>query len=169
MGRVEDIEPVAAPPWENRLRDYLARAGLRVTHQRRAIARAFFESEGHPNIDELYTRIRAQHPRIGQATVYRTLKLLVESGLAEQSRFGDGSTRYEAHHAGEHHDHLICLDCGYVLEFHNEQLEELQDQIAAEHDFDVTEHKLVLYANCKRTPCPRRDEARAVLPTKPHA
>ncbi len=159
VGRVEETEVTDAPPWEDRLREYLARAGLRVTNQRRAIARAFFESEGHPNIDELYTRIRAQHPRIGQATVYRTLKLLVESGLAEQSRFGDGTTRYEAHHVGEHHDHLICTDCGYILEFRNDEIERLQDQIASEHGFGVTDHKMVIYATCKKVPCPQRDAA----------
>ena len=81
------------PEWEDKLNEYLAAAGLRATRQRRVIARAFFESEGHPNIDELYTRIRAEHPHIGQATVYRTLKLLVDSGLAEQSRFRRGHVR----------------------------------------------------------------------------
>jgi len=147
-------------PWESKLRDYLARAGLRVTNQRRVIARTFFESPGHPNIDELYTRIRAEHPRIGQATVYRTLKLLVESGLAEQSRFGDGTTRYEAHHVDDHHDHLICVDCGYILEFRNDEIERLQDQIAAEHDFGVKDHKMVIYASCKLAPCPRKPSGR---------
>ncbi|MCC6620998.1 MAG: transcriptional repressor [Deltaproteobacteria bacterium] len=159
MGR-QDTEVGEGAPWESKLREYLARAGLRVTNQRRVIARAFFESEGHPNIDELYTRIRAQNPRIGQATVYRTLKLLVESGLAEQSRFGDGTTRYEAHHAGDHHDHLICVDCGYILEFRNDDIERLQEQIADEHGFGVTDHKMVIYASCRKVPCPRRPSAR---------
>lgn len=150
--------------WEDKLRDYLAQAGLRVTRQRRLIARAFFASEGHPNIDELYTRIRAEHPNIGQATVYRTLKLLVESGLAEPSRFGDGTTRYEAAHVGAHHDHLICVDCGRIVEFTNDDIERLQDQIAADHGFEVTDHKMVIYATCTQVACPFKNKGRATRP-----
>jgi len=153
------------PEWEDKLNDYLAQAGLRATRQRRVIARAFFESEGHPNIDELYTRIRAEHPHIGQATVYRTLKLLVDSGLAEQSRFGDGTTRYEAAHVGDHHDHLICVDCGRIVEFRHDEIERLQDQIAAEHDFEVTDHKMVIYATCTKTRCPWKNAPAATRAT----
>jgi Fur family ferric uptake transcriptional regulator len=130
-----------------------------VTRQRRAIAEAFFSHEGHPNIDELYHSIRAQHPHIGQATVYRTLKLLVDSGLAEPSRFGDGTTRYEAARAGDHHDHLICVDCGHIVEFRNDEIERLQDEIALRHHFAVTDHKMVIYGTCTDKACPRRGAA----------
>ncbi|MBL8788644.1 MAG: transcriptional repressor [Deltaproteobacteria bacterium] len=146
----------SSPPWEAKLAEYLARTGLRVTRQRRAIAEAFFTHSGHPNIDELYTSIRAQHPHIGQATVYRTLKLLVESGLAEPSRFGDGTTRYEAADADEHHDHLVCVDCSHIVEFRNDEIERLQEEIAAAHRFRVTDHKMVIYGVCTDAQCPRR-------------
>jgi len=145
-----------APQWEAALAAYLARSGLRVTRQRRAIAEAFFAHEGHPNIDELYSSIRARHPHIGQATVYRTLKLLVESGLAEPSRFGDGTTRYEAAQAGDHHDHLICIDCGHIVEFRDDDIERLQLEIAARNRFTVTDHKMVIYGSCIDPQCARR-------------
>jgi Fur family transcriptional regulator, ferric uptake regulator len=144
------------PSWEATLAEYLARSGLRVTRQRRAIAEAFFARKGHPNIDELYAEIRARHPHIGQATVYRTLKLLVDSGLAEPSRFGDGTTRYEAAHDGDHHDHLICTECGHIVEFRNDEIERLQIEIAERHKFTVTDHKMVIYGACRDTKCPRR-------------
>lgn len=149
------------PPWEAALAAYLARTGLRVTRQRRAIAEAFFAHAGHPNIDELYSSIRAQHPHIGQATVYRTLKLLVDSGLAEPSRFGDGTTRYEAAHAGDHHDHLICVECGHIVEFRDDEIERLQLEIAARNRFAVTDHKMVIYGQCIDATCPRRTAGRA--------
>lgn len=143
-------------PWEARLAEYLSSAGLRVTRQRRVIAEAFFEHEGHPNIDELYAAIRERHPHIGQATVYRTLKLLVDSGLAEPRGFGDGTTRYEATHKGDHHDHLICTDCGHIVEFRNDVIERLQIEIAERHRFAVTDHKMVIYGSCTDPECSRR-------------
>jgi Fur family ferric uptake transcriptional regulator len=145
--------------WEAALAAYLARSGLRVTRQRRVIAEAFFAHQGHPNIDELYASIRKRHPHIGQATVYRTLKLLVDSGLAEPRGFGDGTTRYEAAHEGEHHDHLICTDCGHIVEFHNDVIERLQVEIAERHKFAVTDHKMVIYGSCTDAKCPRRPKA----------
>lgn len=148
----------AAQSWETKLAAYLARTGLRVTQQRRVIAKAFFESEGHPNIDELYTRIREGHPYIGQATVYRTLKLLVESGLAEPTRFGDGTTRYEAADSEDHHDHLVCTICGHIVEFRDDEIERLQEVIAKTHRFRMTDHKMVIYGECKDETCMRRAE-----------
>lgn len=150
--------------WETRLADYLARTGLRVTRQRRAIAKAFFEHPGHPNIDELYTRIRERHPNIGQATVYRTLKLLVDSGLAEPSRFGDGTTRYEAADEHGHHDHLVCTSCGHIVEFRNDEIEHLQEVIAQTHRFRMTDHKMVIYGECLDATCARRSSPRRRTP-----
>lgn len=146
----------ATPVWESKLAAYLAQSGLRVTHQRKVIAKAFFEHPGHPNIDELYTRIRERHPNIGQATVYRTLKLLVDSGLAEPSRFGDGTTRYEAADAEDHHDHLVCTECGHIVEFRDDEIERLQEVIAKSHRFRMTDHKMVIYGECLDSACSRR-------------
>lgn len=154
--------PDARHDWEDRLRDYLIRSGLRQTEQRQAIAATFFEFDGHPNIDELYGRIRERHPNIGQATVYRTIKLLVDSGLAHERQFGDGTTRYEAvHDDDEHHDHLVCNDCGHIFEFHHEEIERLQDVIAGDHGLEVIDHKMVIYGRCTVEPCPRRPARRA--------
>lgn len=135
--------------WEERLKRYLADNGLRLTRQRRSIAEAFFECGGHPNIEQLYEQVRKTDPGIGQATVYRTLKLLVESGLANQSRFGGGVTRYEAD-TGDHHDHIICTRCGLIVEFFDAELEELQSRIADRLGFRINDHKLELYGTDPR-------------------
>jgi Fur family ferric uptake transcriptional regulator len=147
------------PAWEAKLAEYLAGSGLRVTQQRRAIAQIFFEFPGHPNIDELYTRVRQLHPNIGQATVYRTLKLLVDSGLAEPSRFGDGTTRYEATQEEDaHHDHLVCVECGHIVEFRSDEIEHRQEVIARDLNFRMTDHRMVIYGQCLDTTCPRRSK-----------
>ena len=149
--------PLAVPVWEERLRAYLVAAGLRHTEQRQAIAAAFFAYDGHPNIDELDARIRRDHPHIGQATVYRTIKLLVDCGLAHESQFGDGTARYEAAlEDDEHHDHLMCRDCGHIFEFHHPEIERLQETIAASHGLRVVDHKMVIYGDCTVAECPRR-------------
>ncbi len=140
--------------WEAELKEYLTRHGLRLTRQRRVIADAFFESEGHPNIDELYDRVRRLDPRIGQATVYRTLKLLVDSGLAASSRFGGAATRYEAADADDHHDHLICTGCGRIIEFRNDAIERLQEEIAASHAFVMLDHKMEIFGICSSCNAP---------------
>jgi Fur family ferric uptake transcriptional regulator len=158
--------PPPEAPWEAALTAYLARSGLRVTRQRRAIAEAFFSHRGHPNIDELYSSIRAEHPHIGQATVYRTLKLLVDSGLAEPSRFGDGTTRYEAAHADDHHDHLICVECGHIVEFRDDEIERRQIAIAERNRFTVTDHKMVIYGSCQDVKCARRPSGSKAVPPR---
>jgi Fur family ferric uptake transcriptional regulator len=132
------------------LRDYLARHGLKHSRQRDLIAETFFAAEGHLSVDELLKRVRAEDARVGQATVYRAMKLLMKCGLAEMRQFGDGHTRYEhTHGAGEpHHDHLICTDCGRIDEFVDHQIEALQDRIAEAHGFVVKHHKMELYGIC---------------------
>jgi len=133
--------------WEQRLTDYLKSQGLRLTAQRRTIADTFFETPGHLDIDSFYQIVKGRDPKIGQATVYRTLKLLVESGLAIKSRFGGPSTRYEVAD-DEHHDHLICTQCGRIVEFLNSTIEQLQDEIALRHGFELLSHKMELYGRC---------------------
>jgi Fur family ferric uptake transcriptional regulator len=132
------------------LRDYIARNGLKTSRQRELIADTFFAADGHLSVDELLDRVRAEDARVGQATVYRTMKLLAKCGLAEMRQFGDGHTRYEhVHGAGEpHHDHLICTACGRIVEFFDHQIEALQDRVAEAHGFVVTQHKMELYGVC---------------------
>jgi Fur family ferric uptake transcriptional regulator len=129
---------------------------LKSSRQRELIADIFFAARGHLSVDELLERVRQDDPRVGQATVYRTMKLLTKCGLAESRQFGDGHTRYEALSTHQdHHDHLICTSCGKIVEFVNTQIEALQTRVAKSHGFAVHTHKLELYGlcgDCQRRP-----------------
>jgi Fur family ferric uptake transcriptional regulator len=131
-----------------RLNDYMARHGLRSTEQRRVVTEMFFASSGHLSIEDLLDKVRVDEPRIGYATVYRTLKLLKECGLAFERHFGDGVSRYEVAWADEHHDHLICVECEKIIEFENDGIEALQHDVSAKHGFKLVRHKLELYGVC---------------------
>lgn len=128
---------------------YMKRKGLCSTTQRRLVTDTFFTAGGHSSIEDLVGRVRALDPRIGYATVYRTLKLLADSGLARAADFGDGRTRYEVARPHEHHDHMICEQCGTITEFEDERIERLQREIAGEHGFRLRRHKLELYGVCR--------------------
>lgn len=130
------------------LSEYLAGRGLKSTNQRDTILHVFVNAGSHLSADELYSRIKKTHPRIGYATVYRTLKLLAEAGMAEERRFEDGFTRYEYRATDGHHDHLICTRCGEIIEFENDQIEELQSNVAKRRHFRVLSHKLEIYGLC---------------------
>lgn len=128
---------------------YLREQNLNTTQQRELIVDQFLRSHDHISIDELLARVRKRNRKIGYATVYRTLKLLVEAGLAIQRQFGEGQARFEV--AGEHHDHLICAKCGLILEFEDDEIERLQDEIAKRlGDFKVIRHRHELYALCPK-------------------
>jgi Fur family ferric uptake transcriptional regulator len=122
--------------------------GLRSTRQRDIILDFFLATHQHVSVEELYLKIKATHPNIGNATVYRTLKLFVEAGLAREILLHDGQTRYEHFMCGEHHDHLVCTGCSAIIEFENETIEKLQDEIAARHGFLIKSHKLEIYGLC---------------------
>ena len=130
-------------------RAYLLTQGLKSTRQRELILDAFLNSGGHLSTEELYLRLRAGHPGIGYATVHRTLKLFADCGIAEPHHFGDGQTRYESSAGAEHHDHLICLVCGAIVEFENPQIEALQESVARQHGFSIARHRLELYGRCR--------------------
>ncbi|PLS23322.1 Fur family transcriptional regulator [Neptunicoccus cionae] len=119
-------------------------AGLRMTEQRRVIARVLQNSEDHPDVEELYARASAVDGGISIATVYRTVKLFEESGILERLEFGDGRARYEDAER-DHHDHLIDLHSGEVIEFVDPEIEELQERIAAKLGYDLRGHKMELY------------------------
>lgn len=139
-------------PKVDRLRDllaaYMARKGLRSTEQRRLIVETFFEAPSHITIEELLAEVRHADPKVGYATVYRTLKLLAESGVAHERQFGDGVTRYELADDDAHHDHLICLECHRIIEFEEPRIEALQEEVARRYGFDVRSHKHELYGTC---------------------
>ncbi len=130
------------------LSQYLAGQGLKSTSQRDAILRVFVSAGRHVSAEELYGRVKKSNPGIGYATVYRTLKLLADAGLAEERRFEDGFTRYEYRASDGHHDHLICTRCGAIIEFENSRIEELQIDVARRKGFQVQSHKLEIYGFC---------------------
>jgi len=128
--------------------DYLAKKSLKMTPQRRLILDVFLRDEGHHASEELYNLVKKEDPSIGQATVYRTLKLLSESGLAKEVQFGDGVTRYERKYGSAHHDHIICEICGRTVEVVDQEIERLQERLAQSHGFELTGHKMYLYGVC---------------------
>ena len=132
-----------------RLGRWIAERGLKATRQRDLIVDTFFSAGGHLSVDELLGRVQDRDPNVGAATVYRTMKILADAGLASARHFDDGQTRYEAALGRHHHDHLICTSCHAIIEFENERIEELQDMVARQHGFHVTRHKLELYGLCK--------------------
>ncbi|MEY8799701.1 Fur family transcriptional regulator [Leisingera sp. XS_AS12] len=118
--------------------------GLRMTGQRRVIARVLQDSDDHPDVEELYARASARDAAISIATVYRTVKLFEEAGILERLEFGDGRARYEDADR-EHHDHLIDMNTGEVIEFCDPEIEELQEKIARKLGYELRGHKLELY------------------------
>lgn len=142
--------------------DFIKRKGLKTTRQRNTIVSTFFRMRGHISVEELLNQVKKANSRIGYATVYRTLHLLVESNLVEERRFGDGMARYEGHSDVEHHDHMICLECGEIFEFFNPRLEALQEKLAEENNFKIYRHRLELYGACQDVEaCERRQKNRA--------
>lgn len=131
------------------LQRYMTEHGLKSTRQRSLIIDTFFEMAGHLSVEDLWTKVRALDNKVSVATVYRTMKLLNECGLAHARNFGDGQTRYEAAIGRHHHDHLICTRCGTIVEFENDRIEQLQDAVARKHGFTVTSHKMELYGLCR--------------------
>lgn len=121
-----------------------AEKGLRITEQRRTIARIISESVDHPDVETLHERAAAIDPNISIATVYRTVRLFEEAGILERHEFGNGRSRYEAV-TDEHHDHLIDVETGKVLEFHDLELEELKRKVAERLGFRLVDHRLELY------------------------
>ncbi|MGI9108374.1 MAG: Fur family transcriptional regulator [Pyrinomonadaceae bacterium] len=127
---------------------HIQRAGLKRTAQRDLILDVFLRTEEHLSSEDLYRLVQKEDPEIGQTTVYRTLKLLTEAGLAREVRFGDGRTRYEHNYNHPHHDHLICIECGKTVEFFSAELEALQEAVASRHGFEATHHTLRMFGVC---------------------
>ncbi len=130
------------------LQRHLQERGLKQTRQRSLIVSIFLATGGHLDVDQLLATVRRTDPKVSAATVYRTMKLLTELGIAHAQQFGDGHTRYESAVDRHHHDHLICTACGKIIEFENDRIESLQDAVARRHGFTVAHHKLELYGRC---------------------
>ena len=127
----------------NGLMDKCLSKGIRMTSQRQVIIGVIEEAEDHPDVDQLYRRAVAQDNTISLATVYRTVKLLEEAGVIERLEFGDGRARYEE--AGEHHEHLVDVETGDVIEFYHAELEALKEQVAREMGYELVDHRLELF------------------------
>jgi len=129
-------------------KDALRERSLKSTSQRDDIARVFFANNRHISVEELYREVKQINPRVGYATVYRTVRLLRECGLAAERHFHDGEARFENVEEEHHHDHLICERCGRIVEFANDTIERLQEQVAQKLGFVITRHKMELYGVC---------------------
>jgi Fur family ferric uptake transcriptional regulator len=125
---------------------YLESHQLKQTKQREAILDAFLEAGQHVTSEDMFQRVRREHASIGYTTVYRTMKLLCDAGLAVERHFDDGVTRYEIEH--EHHDHLVCTKCGKIIEFECSMIESAQNDIAKQYRFRVLRHRHELYGHC---------------------
>ncbi|QPJ65855.1 MAG: transcriptional repressor [Candidatus Nitrohelix vancouverensis] len=130
------------------LEDYIAQNNLKITRQRRSVLNAFLECEKHVSAEELYKLVTEKEPKIGLATVYRTLALLTQSQLAQELDFGDGQKRYEHRFMHSHHDHMICTECGKILEFNHPLIEKFQEEVATRNGFTITSHKLHMFGIC---------------------
>jgi Fur family transcriptional regulator, ferric uptake regulator len=139
----------------DRFRRYLRDHRQPVTRQRDLVAQVVFLSDDHPSVDAIIRRLKDRDETVGTATVYRTLEVLVESGLVRAHDFGEGFKRYEPMPAHAHHEHLICERCGSVVEFQNERLERMLPVIADEHAFQHSRHRVEIYGVCRD--CRRRE------------
>ncbi len=128
--------------------EYLKEKGLKVTNQRTLVAQKIFNMDSHFSVDHLANELRQKHASISRATIYRIISVMVEGGLLAEHNFGSSSKIYEHISNRKHHDHIICLDCGSIQEFCNEEIETAQLQIAKEMGFELSEHSLNLYGHC---------------------
>jgi Fur family ferric uptake transcriptional regulator len=147
-------------------REHIQKAGLRRTAQRDLILDIFLRTEEHLTSEDLYFLVHREDSSVGHTTVYRTLKLLTEAGLAREVRFGDNKTYYEHHFKHEHHDHMICTECGKVLEFFSQDIENLQDEMAERFGFRPTHHSLRLWGVCAECQAAQLDSG---LPLQGHS
>ncbi len=138
-------------------RRYLRARSLPVTTQREQVAQVLFAAGGHLSVEDIEGLLRQRGLHVGKATIYRTLDLLAQSGMVHERDFGEGFRRYERAPGHPHHEHLICLRCGKVVEFANEKLERMKELIAAEYGFQHRHHRLEIYGVCRE--CQQRDAA----------
>jgi len=143
-------------------RKYLEKRGLKLTSERQALFDELFARHEHMEADELLVRLRTNHKKISRATIYRTLDLLVDAGIVGRVRIGETGYRYERLRAGEHHDHLICNECGRVIEFFEPAIESLQDEVCERYGFLALSHSHQLRGICRQCrPRAAREQAKA--------
>lgn len=152
---------------QGRLAIHMRQHGLKHTRQRDELLEVFYALGGHASIDELLAHVQAKLPGVGYATVYRSMKLFVEAGVAHERKFQDGQTRFEPHMGDDHHDHLICLDCTKIFEFEDPVIEARQAEVCAAHHLRPEHHRHEIYARCTRgAACPERASAPGAEPSR---
>lgn len=140
------------------LKSYLRESGLRFTPQRRTTLDVFLKSEGHIEVDDLFLEIQKRDSSIGIATVYRTLNLFVECGLARKNVLGRGQKSFEKLYRQGHHDHLICLQCRKIVEFEHPLIEKYQLEVCQAHGFTLNQHQMEIYGTCSYCQKKRRED-----------
>ena len=131
-------------------KQYLKEKGMLVSKQREQILETFMKARGHLAIDDLYNAVRKKNPRIGLATVYRTMKVICDCGLAREVDFGDGVRRFEHKFHRQHHHHLVCIKCGRVIEVASGEIENLQKKLAKQHNFAPTKDTMKIFGICSK-------------------
>ena len=128
---------------------YLKNKGMLASRQREQILDIFLKTEKHPTINDLYDLVRKKHPQIGLATIYRTMNVICDAGLARETDFGGGIRRFEHKYKHQHHDHLICLKCDRIIEVMSPEIEKLQENLAQKHRFKAVRHRMEIFGLCK--------------------
>jgi Fur family ferric uptake transcriptional regulator len=150
------------------LEEYLSSHGLKYSRQRELILEHFLDTSGHMTVDDLFRVIHRKHAGIGRTTIYRALKLFVDAQLADAIELKDGLTRFEHKYRHAHHDHMICTECGTILEFLSPEIERLQDEIADAYGFSIESHRHQIFGLCQK--CDReRARASKKKPSRPHS
>ena len=134
----------------NRFKEALKMEGLKYTPQRTAVLEEIIKDKGHRESEEIYLALKKSGQHVSRATIYRTMDILVNNGFARKMNLGDGRARYESKVNSPHHDHLVCMDCGLIVEFMDQQIEDLQDEIAIQYEFQLKRHIHQLFGLCKK-------------------
>ena len=134
----------------NRFKEALKKEGLKYTPQRTAVLEEIIKDKGHRESEEIYLALKKSGQHVSRATIYRTMDILVNNGFARKMNLGDGRARYESKVNSPHHDHLVCMDCGLIVEFMDQQIEDLQDKIAIQYNFQLKRHIHQLFGICKK-------------------
>lgn len=148
--------------------NYLKQKGLKITNQRLLVAEKIFTLGSHFTVDSLADELKDRRGEISRATIYRIVSLLIESGQLTEHDFGGNSKYYEYVPAREHHDHIVCQDCGHIEEFCAPAIEKIQHDVASQYNFELTDHSLNLYGRCKilkeKGHCERKDKRSPKIP-----
>ena len=134
----------------NRFKEALKKEGLKYTPQRTAVLEEIIKNKGHRESEEIYLALKKGGQHVSRATVYRSMDILVNNGFARKMNLGAGRARYESKVNSPHHDHLVCMDCGLIVEFMDQKIEDLQDEIAIQYEFQLKRHIHQLFGLCKK-------------------